>query len=323
MDCLFRADLKKVQIPFLRKIPVKDNTTVIYFAHSVVSDLTTQKSYKEVQNVSMISRDSFKRPLMFANYIDPFIIRGFANYEIAETSPFNFHLKTENLDLQMNSQKAPLMEGGKGYISVCGRESYYYSLTDLKVRGTLSIGDKLIDVEGQAWMDHQWADCAYKKDKWSWFALQLKDHTEIMCVEYDDGKNREYLVDIIYPDGRQEHLNKLLLRPGKETWTSKETKSEYPMTWEIEIPEKKMSFRVKSLLRDQEMIFGAINYWEGPTEITGEIAGKPVKGFGFMELVGFASDYHYLNLLGKKVNKEILKRLQASRKWIIKKVSGR
>ncbi len=323
MDCLFQADLKKVQIPFLRKIPVKEDSNFIYFAHSIVSDLKKKKTYREIQNISMLSRDSFKRPLLFANYIDPLIIRGYANCEIAETGPFNFHLKTELLDLHLESRKQPLMEGGQGYISVCGRESYYYSLTDLRVKGVITIENRLIEVEGQAWMDHQWADCSYRKDKWSWFALQLEDHTEIMCVEYDDGTNRDYLVDIIYSDGRQEHLNKLILRPGKEVWTSKETKSEYPMTWELEIPDRKMVFRVKSLIHDQEMIFGAINYWEGPTGISGEIDGRKVKGLGFMELVGFASDYHYLSLLGKRVNREIMKRLRASNKWIIKKVSGK
>lgn len=323
MDCLFRTDLKRVQIPFLRKIPVKDNSTIIYFAHSIVADLQTKKSYKEIQNISMVSRDSFTRPLLFVNYIDPLIVRGFTHHEIAEISPFNFHLKTENLDLQLESQKKPLMESGKGFISVCGRESYYYSLTDLRVKGLIKIKDKLIEVEGQAWMDHQWADCSYQKDKWSWFALQLEDHTEIMCVEFEDGPSREYLVDIIYPDGSQEHLKKMILTPGKKSWTSQDTKSTYPLNWEIEIPDKNMRFSIKALIPDQEMIFGAINYWEGPTEVSGEVNGKKIRGQGFMELVGFSSDYHYLSLLSKRVNREILKRLRASKKWIIKKVSGK
>ncbi|MFA5030976.1 MAG: lipocalin-like domain-containing protein, partial [Patescibacteria group bacterium] len=61
MDCLFKANLKKVKIPFLSKLPFHQlsGTPYVYFAHSVVSDIAKQKNYKEIQYVSMSSNDSF------------------------------------------------------------------------------------------------------------------------------------------------------------------------------------------------------------------------------------------------------------------------
>jgi len=62
----------------------------------------------------------------------------------------------------------------------------------------------MIEVEGKAWMDHQWADVAYGKDKWTWFSIQLEDGTDIMLAEYDDHKNPAHLVDIMYANGKTE-----------------------------------------------------------------------------------------------------------------------
>lgn len=321
MDCLFKADLKRIEAPsFLKKVPFRKKLVgenpYYCFAHSVVSDIANQKNYKDVQNYSLTSSDSFKRPLLFVNYINPNIFGGYANNEIVEKSLFKFHIKTENLDLELKSKKPPLLESGKGFISVCGRESYYYSLTDLRAKGVLNIENKIIEVEGKAWFDHQWTDVS-KMEKWSWFSLQMENGTDIMCAEYDDGKNKAYLVDLIYPDGKQEHFNKLLLTPGKDVWKSKKTKAEYPLSFTIEILDKNMKFEVRSTMADQEMIYGSINYWEGPLDVTGTEDGQKIKGMGFMELVGYPSDYSFLFLAGKelgaKINKTISTRFKGKK----------
>jgi hypothetical protein len=39
------------------------------------------------------------------------------------------------------------------------------------------------------------------------------------------------------------------------------------------------------------MLFGSINYWEGPLAVTGMFNKKKVSGDGFMELVGYPSKY--------------------------------
>jgi len=54
---------------------------------------------------------------------------------------------------------------------------------------------------------------------------------------------------------------------------------------------------------DQEMVYGPINYWEGQVEAKGVIDKKNVKGVGFMELVGYPSDYNYLLLTAKELTK--------------------
>ncbi len=308
MNCLFRVDVENVEIPYLKHLPVNKilgGKKYICFAHSVVSDLENQKNYKEVQNVSLVSNDSFTKERLFVNYINPILLKGFENNEIAEIENDVFHIKTEKLDLILKSQKPALLEGGEGHITVCGRESYYYSLTDLETSGTLLIDGKEIKVKGKSWFDHQWADVSYKKDKWTWFSLQLNNGTDIMCCEYDDKREKGNLVDIITKANESFHFSNLILKPGADIWQSKLTKAEYPLSWDIEIPEYEAKLHVKSLMSDQEMIFLAINYWEGPLEVSGTIAGKNVNGVGFMELVGYPSDYNYLLFSGKEIGEKI------------------
>ncbi len=323
MDCLFKADLLKVNIPYLSQIPLKKSLGKkfdVYFAHSVVSDLQRRKNYKEIQNISLISRDSFQREKLFVNYINPLIVQGFSNSEIAQINDRQFHLKTERLDLLLTSRKPALLEGGAGFIEVCGRQSFYYSLTDLQVEGKLYLKGKTLNVSGKAWMDHQWADESYRNDQWTWFSVQLANGIDLMCAEYSDGKSKSYLVDIIDRQGKQQHFDSMQILPSKKVWVSKTTKARYPQSFLISIPEAKIELNIQSLMPDQEMIFGAINYWEGPTAVEARVNGKKVLGRGFMELVGYPSDYNYLKLVSKSLRQNLMSGIKESRNWLMSRL---
>jgi predicted secreted hydrolase len=313
MDCLFRANANKVKIPYLKNVFGRASSEkYLTFAHSALANITKKTSHRNVQNISLLSRDSFKRSSFYANYIDPMTIaNGFLASEIAEPEPGIFHIKTEWADLVMRSKKKPMLEGGKGFITVRGRESFYYSLTDLATAGTVRADDKWIPVSGRSWMDHQWADVAYAKDKWTWFSLQLDNGTDIMCVEYDDGKGKDYLVDILDTNGSAAHYDRAGFTPGNTIWKSKTTKAEYPLSWTITIPQKNISLSTSAFLPDQEMIFGSINYWEGGISVVGTMGGKKVRGVGFMELAGYPSNYNFLLLAGKNVNRKLQEEISA------------
>lgn len=299
MNCLFKADVKKVKIPFLSRAPFKN----IYFFHSILSDIKKKKFYPMIDYISAVSKDSFKKPLLFINHISPILVNGYVNRSLEETEKFSYHLKDNNIDLRMTAMKKPLLEGGQGYVEVCERGSRYYSLTNLKTEGEVKIGNKIIKVAGKSWMDHQWADVSYSKDKWSWFSIQLDNNIELMCCEYSDCKSKSYLSDIIYADGKQESLKGLELIQGKSIWKSKKTEAKYPLTWEIKIQDKKINLKVSALVKDQEIVFGSINYWEGPLEVSGIIDGKKVQGKGFMELVGYNSNYSNIDYIKNELEK--------------------
>ncbi len=317
MDCFFKVNLNKVKIPHLAPHLLENifsRGEYIHFAHSVVSDISKNRSYKEIQNISLISEDSFKKGLLYINYRNAHLIGENLNGEIDEISPNNFHLKNKHIDLILNSKKAPLLEGGHGYVGTPKAGSYYYSYTNMDVIGKINIKGKDVEVKGQAWMDHQWADATYKdkgkKDKWTWFSFNLENGTDIMCVEYDTEIGSTILVDIIDRNSNQTQFNFATFIPIGKSWKSRETKAKYPLSWRIEIPEANIVLLAKSQMKDQEMIFGAINYWEGQMKVEAIIEGEKVEGRGFMELVGYPSDYNYLKLKEKEIQKNFFKKIR-------------
>jgi len=291
MDCLFRADVAKVALPYIKNFFGQSKSAgFVVFANAALADFSDKKNYKDIQNISLPSRDSFSRPLFYVCYTDP-IARTKGPYEIAETKPGCFHVKTDRIDLILESKKQPMLEGGKGFVTVCNRESFYYSLTGLMASGTIRVGKKWIPVTGKSWMDHQWANTPYTKDRWTWFSIQLDDGTDIMCVEYSDGKRRDYVIDVLGARGKAADYRRATFTAGRSPWKSKKTGVAYPLAWTISVPGKKLRLKTSALVPDGEMIFGAINYWEGPIAVTGTMGRKKVKGVGFMELAGYPSDY--------------------------------
>ena len=154
MDCLFRANVKKVGIPFLADL----SGNYIYFSHHLLSDIKKRRFYSKIIPRAIISKDSFSKPLLFVNYISP-EKEDYTNYEIGEIDKFKYHIKSDVFDLILSSKKKPLLEGGKGFLKLTkGKSTYYYSLTNLETEGNITIGGKTIEVKGKSWMDHQWAN---------------------------------------------------------------------------------------------------------------------------------------------------------------------
>lgn len=282
MDCLFKADVAKVNIPFLKVIPV--NT--LYFHHHLLSDVEAKKTTSHTFPFVVISKDSFSKPFFFVNYTLP-SLAGYVNYEIQELDEFKYRVKSDTFDLILESKKKPLLEGGKGFLELNSRITYYYSLTNMETKGHIIADGKSIEVQGKSWMDHQWADAPYSNDKWTWFSIQLDNGTELICFEYDDYKEKDYLLSMIDKDGKVIHITKDIdIIPLNDSWESQQTGAKYELSWKISIPSENIELKTKPILKDQEMIFGPINYWEGGIDVEGTINNKNVTGKGFMELVG-------------------------------------
>lgn len=301
MDCLFKVDVNKVKIPFF-KVPFK----TAYFSHSLLSDIKENKFYPDVNFLSIVSTDSFSKPLLFINYTSPFL-KGYTNYIIEKLEKSKYHIKTKYIDLIMNSTKKPLLEGGKGFVDLKPEKTYYYSLTNLQTKGRIKIKNKWIEVTGKSWMDHQWANVSYSKNKWSWFSIQLRNNMEIVCFEYDNGNNKTCLASISYPNNKQKHFSEVEFKPLEKKWRSEKTGIIYPLSWEIKIPKERIALKVESLINNQEINFGTINYWEGALNVTGKIDKKKIKGEGFMELVGYPSNYTKINFLKNSLKEQLNK----------------
>ena len=199
------------------------------------------------------------------------------------------------LDLVMDEGKPPVLQGDRG-LSQKGAEkgnaSYYYSMTRMPSRGTVSVGGQTVSVKGESWMDREWSTSALGPDLvgWDWFALQLSDGSELMNYQLRDkaGKADPYSAGTWVPaTGESQHLTREDVKMEVlATWKSPRG-GEYPARWRIRVPKLSLDLTVTPRMENQELPV-SVRYWEGAVALEGTREGKPVQGRGYVELTGYA-----------------------------------
>jgi predicted secreted hydrolase len=204
------------------------------------------------------------------------------------------------LSLIATPKKPAVLQGENGY-SRKGDDptnaSMYYSMTRLGVVGVLAIDGAPVEVEGEAWMDHEFGTSQLGKGEvgWDWFSLQLANNEELMLYglrradgSYDPNARGAY----VRRDG-----TKVALAPKDytievlERWTSPTSKATYPAKWKIAIPSLGFEGIVTPYVADQELHTentARVTYWEGAASVEAKLNGQAVGGEGYVELTGYA-----------------------------------
>jgi predicted secreted hydrolase len=199
------------------------------------------------------------------------------------------------IDLVLASDKPVALQGDHG-LSQKGPEpgnaSYYYSLSRMSARGTVSVNGEPLAVSGLAWMDREWSTSALGTELvgWDWFALQLDDGRDVMVYRLrrrDGGTEAHSVGALIAADGATRALavGDVTL-DALDHWTSPRSGVRYPSRWRLAIPDAALSLEITPRLPDQELIVGT-RYWEGAVRADGTAAGRPITGRGYVELVGY------------------------------------
>ena len=174
--------------------------------------------------------------------------------------------------------------------------SHYLSFTRMAATGTVTIDGEDFPVTGQAWMDHEFFSDHLTEHKvgWDWMSIQLDDGADVMLFGIRDAQGRYgpdtfgTFVDAgggahpIEPGGVE-------FRPGRR-WRSSATGAEYPVEWQVEVPEFNLRLSVRPRLDAQEVFTGngfLPAYWEGAVRFAGERRGRAVTGVGYLEMTGY------------------------------------
>jgi predicted secreted hydrolase len=200
--------------------------------------------------------------------------------------------------LTVTSLRTPLLVHG-GFLGWGAGYTYYYSLTDMRANGTLTIAGRRIPVHGIAWMDHQWGDMENSSvHGWDWMALQLGDHTQINMVNERAGSPtypfRQW-AQALLPNSRQVFVPTDVTITPLGRWRSPHTGTLYPSGWHVRIPRLQLDVVVRPTMRDQEMVDRISvsgyrdSYWEGSCTVVGTRAGHRVSGKAYAELTGYGS----------------------------------
>lgn len=198
------------------------------------------------------------------------------------------------LNLDLAASQPPLVNGEAG-VSRKGPSplsaSWYYSLPQLRVSGTLARGGtKGEAVTGSAWLDHEWSSQYLDPEAagWDWIGVNLDDGGALMAfrIRDRDGAARWAGGTLRSADGtvRTFSPDELRFEPGR-LWQSPRTGTSYPVEWRIAAGDRR--FELRPLMPDQEndarLSTGAV-YWEGA--VTALEKGARI-GRGYLELTGY------------------------------------
>lgn len=201
------------------------------------------------------------------------------------------------LTLAMEPSK-PLVIFGENGVSRKGKDpsaaSHYLTFPRLKVSGALRLGAESLNVDGEAWMDHEFSSSQLDEGQvgWDWAALQLHDGTEIMVyrMRREDGSTdaASKLVRIAKDGSQQARGPDGFSWTETARWKSPRSGADYPIG--VQVSFDITTLQLRPLAQDQEQggdITG-LPYWEGACDVL-DASGKVV-GRAFLELAGYAGD---------------------------------
>jgi predicted secreted hydrolase len=196
------------------------------------------------------------------------------------------------VDFRLRPVKPPVFHGEEG-LSRKGPEpgnaSYYYSLSRLLTKGSLTVGGEHHEVTGLSWLDREWSTSplAYGQRGWDWFALQLDDGRELVYgqIRRDDGQAMSYgAASLIDAAGRKLSLaHEDVAVEALDRWPSPTDRAEYPTSWHLRVPSHGIDLHIRPAIADQEVSLTGMRYWEGAVDVTGTSQGR-----GYVELTGYA-----------------------------------
>jgi predicted secreted hydrolase len=200
------------------------------------------------------------------------------------------------IDLRLTPRKPPVLHDTDGWIDFgSAGGSYYYSRTDMAAAGTVTLGDDMLTVEGDAWFDHQWGDfISVGGGGWDWFAVNLDDGTDVTVslVRAADGTYPLIYGTLVEADGTTRHLDREEVAVVVDrTWMSPDTGATYPAGWTISLPGEDLEIDLVPTVPQQELDTRAttgVVYWEGSQVVTdaGEVLDAPI-GEAYVELTRY------------------------------------
>lgn len=195
---------------------------------------------------------------------------------------------TDNVkvDLIMSSEDVAVLHGKNGfsYKGAGNVASYYYSLTDLTVGGSIMRDDNPVEItRGRAWIDREWSNGdgdEYFKG-WIWLALWLDSGRELMLYRvYRNDSNASTFDYVVTIDGQVvSDIVGERFSLKEDTFCDTKSGARYLCGITLESTELGV-LKIRPLVRDQSHK-GRFKYWEGLVDVYSE-SGE-VRGSGYFE----------------------------------------
>jgi predicted secreted hydrolase len=223
----------------------------------------------------------------FLAWIDAWEMRGLAPMRDNMIAPLELNASGADFSyaLRLDADSPLVLQGDAGYSkkSERGQASYYFSQPYFKAAGSITIGDKPLDVTGQAWMDREWSSQPLASDQtgWDWFSMHLSEREKLMLfrLRQTDGKNYAS-GNWILPDGKIEQIASADIDMTPKAFVEIEGRK-IPVSWRVAIPRRGLAIECVPL-NAKSWMGTSFPYWEGPISFGGSHAGV-----GYLEMTGY------------------------------------
>ena len=284
-----------VQVTFFRNRPgiAEDNPSAfaarqLLFAHAAIAD-PRRGNLRHDQRIARSGLGLADAAQTTTDvHIDDWSLRFVDGHYAAliEAQDFRF-------DLRITPTQEILFQGEQGF-SRKGQDpanaSYYYSQPQLAVAGSVAVDGRSVNVQGTAWLDHEWSSAAMAAGTsgWDWIGINLHDGGSLMAFRMRDGAG-----DAIWAGGMLRAANGVAtgLLPSdvaftvQRRWRSPRTAVQYPVAMHVRVG--RIDYALEPMMDDQELDSrtntGTI-YWEGAVRMLQD--GHEV-GRGYLELTGY------------------------------------
>jgi predicted secreted hydrolase len=203
------------------------------------------------------------------------------------------------IELTLEPRGAPVLNGEAGLSRKSDEPSaasYYYAIPRREVHVRLRRDGRPLAVRGAAWLDREWGSGALgaRQAGWDWFALQLDDGSALMFYalrDLDGGRDPHSAGTWVAADAAAERHTLASADVAIDvTGEWRNARGErYPAGWRLRVPQLALDVSIHPLLADQELATTP-RYWEGAVDVSGQRAGRSVRGRGYVELVGYAQE---------------------------------
>lgn len=263
----------------------------LLFAHAAITDVDGKKLWHDER----IARDGFG--VAQASEADMNIVLRDWSLQ-AQGGQYSASLPAADfgLKLQFSETQNVLLQGRQG-LSRKGPDekqaSYYYSQPHLATTGSLRVKGNTFDIQGTAWLDHEWSQelLAPGVTGWDWIGMNLLDGSALTAFRLRDKDGSAVWDGGSFRSAKGEPYifsrGEVVFKPTR-LWKSPLTQTTYPVEWTVRTPADLYTVRavIDSQELDSRQSTGSI-YWEGLSELLGS-NGKRV-GMGYLEMTGYAA----------------------------------
>lgn len=273
--------------------PSKFAPSQIIFAHAAVADATHGK-LRHDERIARAGAAVYARTETLDVRLDRWSMK--LNENVIAT---RVNAKDFTLDLNLAITKPPVLQGDAGYSRkgpLPQQASYYVSLVQLQVSGSVTVAGKSERVKGIAWFDHEWSTEYLAADAagWDWLGANFDDGGALMAFRMRSKSGGVLWASAtrVRADGKIEKLqpDQVLFAPLR-TWRSPRTGATWPVEMQLAVGAETLHLR--PWMDDQELDSArstGITYWEGAVDV---MRDKQRVGRGYLELTGYVKPIRF------------------------------